>query len=210
MGCSPQLARILSTITDLSRLRQNNHSVSSEDWFILRTTWLEEELDSLEQVIPGVEEEMLHKAAELKRLSAIVYLHCALNHASPSTLLVKEHVSRILELLASFVDRREMAGMTWPIFVAAVELDPLDDSVCIQHSGRQTVNGRRYILEALNSLLKTSVANAPRTQEAVVKAWNARDLASADDNDYRNVSHYEWRNDWERFVAPFSGNLSLA
>lgn len=205
MGCSPQLARILSTITDLSRMRQNTPSISSQDWFVVKATQLEEDLDSLEQIVSNPEETMLTRCAELKRLSAIVYLHCALNHASPSTPLVKEHVQKILNLLAFFMDRHEMAGMTWPIFVAAVELDPFDDTLTIEHPEPQVVNGRRYLLNALNSLMDTAVTNAARTREVVVKVWNARDLAIADSNWIQ-----DHRNDWERYVSPYSGNLSLA
>jgi hypothetical protein len=38
--------------------------------------------------------------------------------------------SAILRLISDLLDRKSLVNVTWPVFVAAVELDPSDDELC--------------------------------------------------------------------------------
>lgn len=212
MGCSPELVSILSSITEMSRTRRQLTSNSARDSFTLRAASLEQRLENLVQEIGDVngEDETLQSAAELKRLAAVLYLHCALYGASPSTPLVVEYVRSIFRLVSNLLDQGSLVSMTWPVFVAAVELDPFDDELWLSVDSGSTVYGRPLVLRALAAMAESSVSNVARTKAVISKVWQARDddMINGSPTD---TSRDPWKcNNWEWYVAPISTAMSLA
>ncbi|KAL4760588.1 uncharacterized protein BDW70DRAFT_150715 [Aspergillus foveolatus] len=150
MGCSPELVSILSDITEL-----NHAALSTKSAALCR---------QLEELVQDVEEEdaALQAIAEMKRLAAVLYLHCALNNASPTTPLVVDYVRKILRLVSDMLDAGTYVGLAWPVFVAAVELDPLNDELWKDANGDE-VCGRPLVLRALAAIA------------VIVKVWQVRD-----------------------------------
>ncbi|PWY70913.1 C6 zinc finger domain protein [Aspergillus heteromorphus CBS 117.55] len=215
MGCSPELVSILSSITELSRTRRHllTSTPAARTTFSHRAVTLAHRLENLVQDIDDDEDDSsLQSAAELKRLAAVLYLHCALYGASPSTPLVVAYVRRILRLVSDLLDSGSLVSMTWPVFVAAVELDPLHDEVWRGSTGDEVevVYGRPLVLRALAAMAESSVSNVARTRAVIVKVWQARDSdmlkGSVGDVDDQGRG---W-NDWEWYVAPVSTAMSLA
>ena len=211
MGCSPGLVSILSSITELSRTRRQNRSDSARASFSSQAVSLERKLEYLMQETNDDDDDnSLQSAAELKRLAATLYLHCALYGASPSTPLVVEHVQKILCLVSDLLERGCLVGITWPVFVAAVELDPSRDELWSNVDGGRAVYGRPVVLHALAAMAKSSVSNVTRTKAVIAKVWQARDSSMLQCNS-PDMSHVHLsRNDWERYVAPISTAMSLA
>ncbi|GMG04730.1 unnamed protein product [Aspergillus oryzae] len=198
MGCSPELVSILSSITELSRTRRQLTSDSARAAFSLRAASLGHKLENLVQEIDGDDDgddQTLQTAAELKRLAAVLYLHCALHGASPSTPLVVTYVRKILRLVSDLLDSGSLVSMTWPVFVAAVELDPLHDEVW--SDGETVVYGRPLVLRALAAMAESSVSNVARTRAVIVKVWQARDSDMLKGSTVDSLDHTTGCNDWE-------------
>ncbi|PLB47706.1 C6 zinc finger domain protein [Aspergillus steynii IBT 23096] len=205
MGCSPELVSIISSITELSRTRRQLTSESARSAFSSRAASLGKKLENLVQEIDDEEDTILRSAAELKRLAAVLYLHCALYGTSPTTPFVASYVRRILRLVSDLLDAGSLVSMTWPVFVAAVELNPLHDEVW-SGSTDTAVYGRPLVLRALATMAESSVSNIARTRAVIVKVWQARD---GDMLKGSPVDASDW-NDWEWYVAPVSSAMSLA
>lgn len=204
MGCSPELVSILSSITELSRTRRHLSSVLSHSSFSMRAASLEHKLQRLTQEIDE-DDKTLRSAAELKRLAAMLYLHCALYGTSPSTPLVIGYVRKILGIVSGLLDSGSLASMTWPVFVAAVELDPVHDELWSDSDSEAAICGRPLVLRALAAMTESTVSNVARTRAVIVKVWQARDL------DMLKGSMMDPScSDWERYVAPVSTAMSLA
>ncbi|OJJ43946.1 hypothetical protein ASPZODRAFT_72416 [Penicilliopsis zonata CBS 506.65] len=211
MGCSPELVSILSSITELSRTRRLRAAGPASAQFTARAASLRRRLESLVQKLDGDgKDETLEAAAELKRLSAILYLHCSLYGSSPQTPLVADYVRKILRSASHLLDRGVVASITWPIFVAAVELDPAFDELWSEEHGPEAsaVYGRPLVLRALAAMAQSSVSNVARTRAVIIKVWQSRD------GDMLKAASAECSgsacNDWERYVAPISTAMSLA
>lgn len=202
MGCSPELVSILSSITELSRARRQFQSGNSPSMFSVRAASLEHQLEHLVQEIGDGDDEILCSVAEAKRLAALLYLHCALYGASPTTPLVVDYVHQILRLVSDLLERDSMASVMWPVFVAAVELDPSGDELWTGPDG-QPVSGRAMVLQALAAMAESTISNIARTRAVIIQAWQARD------QDLLKASQVEL-NDWEKYVAPISTSMSLA
>ncbi|OOF98877.1 hypothetical protein ASPCADRAFT_204589 [Aspergillus carbonarius ITEM 5010] len=210
MGCSPELVSILSSITEMSRTRRQLPSDAARATFAQRSASLGRRLESLIQDIDDDDDGSLRSAAELKRLAAVLYLHCALYGASPSTPLVVSYVRRILRLVSDMLDSGSLVSMTWPVFVAAVELDPLHDEVWRDSSGENVVYGRPLVLRALAAMAESSVSNVARTRAVIVKVWQARDSDMLKGSPVGASDEMAKCNDWEWYVAPISTAMSLA
>lgn len=211
MGCSPELVSILSSITELSRTRRQCQSDSARMSFLARAASLEHKLEHLVQEANDNDgdDHALQSVADLKRLAAVLYLHCALYSASPSTPLVVDYVQQILRLVSGVLDSGCIVGMTWPVFVAAVELDPFHDELWIDPDNGSPVYGRPIILHALAAMAQSSVSNVARTKAVIAKVWQARDdsMLECTSTDLSGLSD---SNDWEQYVAPISTAMSLA
>ncbi|KAJ6155287.1 hypothetical protein N7470_005853 [Penicillium chermesinum] len=199
MGCSPELVSILASITEMSRVRRLLDSNAARESFASRAALLEHRLDNLVQEIDGDEDdETLLSAAEAKRLAAVIYLHCALFEASPTTPLVVEYVRKILQIVSRLLEQGALASVTWPVFVAAVELDPGND-VVPSDSG----SGRSIVLRALDMMTHSATSNITRTRAVIVQVWQARDQSLL-------KAPQMPCNDWEWYVAPISTAMTLA
>ena len=209
MGCSPELVSVLSSITELSRTRRHLTSDLSRSSFSMRAASLEHKLERLVQSIDG-DDETLRSAAELKHLAAVLYLHCALYGASPSTPLVVDYVRRILSITSTLLDSGSLASVTWPVFVAAVELDPVHDELWSDGDSETMAYGRPLVLRALAAMAESTVSNVARTRAVITKVWQARDLDMLKSSTVDALDHPTSCNDWERYVAPISTAMSLA
>ncbi|KAJ5907352.1 hypothetical protein N7495_000034 [Penicillium taxi] len=204
MGCSPELVLILSNITDLSRARPQFDSDASQASFVQRASILEEKLLHLVQDVgdgAGAVEEMIVFAAETKRLSALLYLHCAVLGSCPTTPLVVDYVRQILELISELIGRGYLASaFLFPIFVAAIELDPSRDEIWSDSDG--AVSGRATVLRALDAMTESTISNVARTRAVIVQVWQARDQDL--------LKRRKECNDWECYVVPVSDAMNLA
>ncbi|KAJ9268277.1 transcriptional regulator family: Fungal Specific TF [Paecilomyces variotii] len=209
MGCSPELVSILSMITELSRSRRRNMSDDDGSSFFLPAASLENRLDHLQQLAADPTDITLIAAADLKRQAAILYLHCALYGASPSTSLVIQLVCEILNRVSELIDQGIVASMTWPVFVAAVELDPLNDDIGTDSNGIP-ISGRALVLRALEAMAGSAVTNVTRTRVVISKVWQMRDMNTAGTSLHDLEGDTSDLNDWERYVAPVSNAMSLA
>ncbi|KAF2146158.1 uncharacterized protein K452DRAFT_324188 [Aplosporella prunicola CBS 121167] len=211
LGCSPELVSIICSVTELSRLRREDPAASTRASFAIKAEALETRLTDLVQTVADPADDLLCRSAEIKRLATIVYLYCALYGASPTTPLVIVHVRQILRHIAGFIEHGVASGLTWPLFVAAVELDPLQDELWTDERTRRPVYGRRLVLQALDHMAQASIANVSRTRAVVSKVWETREAQEATSSPPSlDVDGLQNCNDWERFVAPLSGNMSLA
>ncbi|KAL4863594.1 hypothetical protein BDV12DRAFT_189594 [Aspergillus spectabilis] len=173
MGCSPELVSILSDITELSQTRRQLASDSERAALSLKAANL---CRQLEELVQDADEGdvALQSIAELKRLAAILYLHCSLYNASPTTGLVVRYVRKILKLVSDTLDAGTCIGLAWPVFVAAVELDPLNDELWKDDDGDE-VCGRPLVLRALAAMSESNILSVARTRAVIVKVWQVRD-----------------------------------
>ncbi|OOF90156.1 hypothetical protein ASPCADRAFT_10920 [Aspergillus carbonarius ITEM 5010] len=209
MGCSPSLVSILFAIMDLSRNRRHLVSTSEELTFCARASNLQRRLDNLVQrPAVGRDDEILCRVAECKKLSCRIYIQCALHGADPSTPSIKATVKEILEGLVTLVAKGGASHAMWPLFVAAVELDPLDDVILPDLFTGIDTHGRRVALQLLTEMAKTSVSSVSRTRAVIEGVWQRRDFYLHRANDGKK-SHFSDLNDWEQYVVPGSDALSL-
>lgn len=205
LGCSPELVSVVCSITELSRSRRS----TDPEEFAIKAESLEQRLASIEQLVSDPDDNALRRSAEAKRLAAIVYLYCALYGATPSTPLVAHHVKEVLSFVSESVGAGLAAGLTWPLFVAAVELNPLDDELWTDTKTAEPVYGRPLVLRAFNHLAKSSVSNVVRMRDVVSKVWELRERELVGSPISDGKADDAEKNDWERFVAPLSINMSL-
>lgn len=207
MGCSPALVKVLCGITELSRSKLRC-DISSED-FEEQAAMLEQELEQLRLPEDTTGDDTLTSAAELKRKSTLLYHHCVLYDAEPSNAFVSEAVREILEEIRTLIHAGITAGLAFPIFVAAVELDPVDDQIFFAADTCEMISGRRFVLETLEEVGKSSLSNISRTKAVVQKVWRMRDM-SLDEDALPHLRRGPGTNDWNFFVGPYSSNISLA
>lgn len=204
LGCSPELVSILCEITELSRRRAGHVEVAMSADFQLQSASLECRLGRLEQKVANPEDDILQAIAEVKRLSACLYLDCALHDAHPSSPGVTVATAQILRLVSALLERNIVASLAWPLFVAAVELDPLEDIVwTAEQMPTAPRHGRPFVLYALDRMAGSSVSNISQTRSVIEKVWQSRDM------EVFSEEEVDGRNDWERYVAPLCHGLSL-
>lgn len=207
MGCSPELVALLCTITELSRAAYADPTISITDSFLNACAVARFKLESLEQNVENEEDEYLMMSANIKRLAALLYLNCALYNALPTTPLVIHLVAQIMRQVVQFIDRGFLTGLTWPVFVAAVELNNYNDDLWIDEKSGLPIHGRTLVLEVLHAMETSTVSNIDRMRTIISQVWQARDLEE-DPFPQTADSHYS-RNDWEKYVVPVSENISL-
>ncbi|KAJ5923841.1 hypothetical protein N7466_008028 [Penicillium verhagenii] len=206
MGCSPELVSILSIITDMSRDRRRLDSDDDRNSFHQRAASIKYQLENLIQEVGDGDgdDDALASAAEAKRLAALLYLHCGLYGASPTTPLVMDYVHQILQLISDQLNRGPLISVTWPLFVAAVELDPSNDELWSAPDKHKPVSGRSIILQALAAMGESTISNIARTRAVIVQVWQARD------QNLLKAPQMKGLNDWECYVVPVSDAMSLA
>ncbi|KAJ9617526.1 hypothetical protein H2204_013712 [Knufia peltigerae] len=207
MGCSPELVALLCTITELSRAAYADPSISITDSFVNACAVTRFKLESLEQIVENDQDDFLVISAEIKRLAALLFLNCALYNTLPTTPLVVKLVEQIMRLVSDFVDRGFVTGLTWPVFVAAVELNPYNDELWLDEATGTPIHGRRLVLKVLQAMETSTVSNIDRMRTIISQVWQARDL---EEDAFPEAPNNHWsRNDWERYVAPISENINL-
>ncbi|EMR85350.1 hypothetical protein ACHAPC_009196 [Botrytis cinerea] len=174
MGCSPELFHILGSVTDLIKLKRKDPMCASEELFINEAASLEQRLNGLIQTVHQDDDCVILHSAELKRQAAILYLHCTLYNASPNTDFVVRRVPEILQNISLCLDSGLVTSLTWPVFVAAVELNPLDDMIMLDN---RHVSGREFVLSTLAVMSTCTIANLERTRSVIVDVWQRRDLS---------------------------------
>jgi hypothetical protein len=210
MGCSPALVGILCRIVEVSRLKQR--ADISADFLERESAELEQQLEAMHQQTDQTlhhDDDALLLAAELKRKSVLLYHHCVLYDACPSTPFVCQLKRSILEGICELIESGLAAGLAFSVFVAAVELHPTDDQLFYDKRTRQFVCGRRLVLETLEVMAKSSLSNISRTKAVIQKVWRMRDMTLEEDE---QIVVYPGRraNDWTTFVGPYSSNISLS
>ncbi|KAL3489214.1 fungal-specific transcription factor domain-containing protein [Aspergillus germanicus] len=214
MGCSPAVVSILFAIMDLSRRRRDIRSAADEVAFSMKSALLNQRLGALVQTLADPGDYTLQAVGELKRLACVIYLHCALYSAGPASPIIKKYVRRILKLVSELTAKRFSGNIIWPLFVAAVELDPLDDELCLDDRPRpgpgtgNVVHGRQLVLQALMAVGRSNVSGVSRARYVIQEVWQARDFDLGHPPDARDPSPASL-NDWERYVVPVSDALSL-
>ncbi|KAJ5611067.1 hypothetical protein N7510_007786 [Penicillium lagena] len=209
MGCSPALVSILFTVMDLSRSRRLMVSDEDQMTFSLRAAALSDKLNNLKQEPHAVEKDQtIHRIAELKRLTCVVYLNCALYGGRPSEHVIGIYVRRILKEIVELLALESVCHVIWPLFVAAVELDPLDTELWTDPETGSVTDGRRLVLELLARMAKSSVSSVSRTRAVIEQVWKSRDFNLSKPSETKRASISDL-NDWERYVVPVSDALSL-
>jgi hypothetical protein len=210
MGCSPALVSIIFSVMDLSRSRRLMVSDEDQVTFNIRAATLSNRLHTLQQEIhtDGKEDQTIHRIAELKRLTAVVYLNCALYGGQPAEDVIKSYVRRILKEVVELLVLESACHVIWPLFVAAVELDPLDTELWADPETGSVTDGRRLVLELLTRMAKNSVSSVSRTRAVIEQVWKSRDFSLSQSSKPKQSS-ITVLNDWERYVVPVSDALSL-
>ncbi|KAF4973623.1 hypothetical protein FZEAL_9272 [Fusarium zealandicum] len=205
MGCSPAMASVIFRITELARARDRDGM--SETQFADEVAALDSELAIVSSKVTPIEalDDTIRQCAKLKKSSVEVYFHCLLRHANPSTPHVSRLVVQVLLSIQELVKQGCVAGMLFPLFVAAVELNPLGDGDIYGETATPLTSGRRVVLETLHAMAGVSLANIERTKAVILKVWRMRDLHAHDDQPATRKE-----NDWHTFVSPYTQNLSLA
>lgn len=207
MGCSPAMASVIFKITELARTRTRD--MSQEDYDV-QVEELDRELTLVSSNITVVEamDENVRRCVDLKKTSVQIYFHCLLRDADPSTPQVSQLVIKVLHSIHDLIQQGSAAGLLFPLFVAAVELDPLNDDKIFAHGDQGTfLSGRQLVLETLDSMVGLTLANVERTKAVILKVWRMRDLHTQKDSPVLVASD---SNDWNTFVSPYTQNLNLA
>jgi hypothetical protein len=225
IGCSPTLAAKIFRITELGRAR--GCTELSRDEFERQAGSLEEELDSLTSESDddltlrsqdndhddNIKSDCLRSPVELMQEAVKLYHHCLLYNAAPSTPLVIEIVSKILQKTHDLVQAGSVAGLAFPLFVAAVELDPLTDETAFLNAATgERTSGRRLVLDTLRTMSGSALFNVAKTSTVIRKIWAMRDLRLGDDQATSASPDKPTTelNDWNIYVSPYSSNISLA
>lgn len=217
LGCSPNLVSIISTITEMN-WKYHHCAETPVDSSVYReeVSTVRRRLESLKQHTSGgldndddhTQVYLMQAAAEAKHLAVRVYFHTALAGSSPSSPLVKCLIQQILRLTHVLLASNAKAGLTWPLFVAAVQLDKseelewIDQGTC---SPGIPYYARPFILSALDQM-SDGLANVGRLRSIIEKVWRAREMSEGEGYD----DHGKMTSDWARFVSPFCQNMSLA
>ncbi|WYZ36992.1 hypothetical protein EsH8_II_000498 [Colletotrichum jinshuiense] len=214
MGCSPHLVSIIGEITELSFKYHRLSSSTAEDCWrdleiqrIRLTTLLQQP-----QLKSESEDEIIQNTVELKRLTVELYLHSALNDSTPTTPVIRQNVKKILRTVKILLQADVKAGLTWPLFMAACQLDPTEElEWAAENQGDDEVPryARPFVLYALDKL-SDSLSNVTRTRSVIEKVWKQREAASFLPSDRQLSPNPKAFNDWARFVAPLCHNISLA
>ncbi|KAJ4247827.1 hypothetical protein NW762_013036 [Fusarium torreyae] len=209
MGCSPAMASVIFKITELARTRSRDNL--SQEEFDYQVDELDRELTFVSSNVTIVEvmDDNVRRCVELKKTSVQLYFHCLLRDADPATPQVAQLVAKVLHSIHDLIQEGCSVGLLFPLFVAAVELDPLDEDNAFEH--RQLgayITGRQLVLETLDAMVGSSLANIERTKAVILKVWRMRDLNT--EKDPPVVVGAGDSNDWNTFVSPYTQNLNLA
>lgn len=219
MGCSPRMVNIISAVTELSwtlrRVDPHSGVACRQDVAVQRErleallveSHAEESRDSRQ------EGDAMSRCVELKRLTVQLYIQAALTDSTPSTPTVRHRVSHILRLVAQLLALGVRAGLTWPLFMTACQLEPTEELDWTAESGQDDGDwrdvprfARPFILYALDQLADT-LSSVARTRLVIEKVWKTREAACV--RAAAACPDEEAFNDWACFVAPLCHNISV-
>ncbi|TDZ41530.1 hypothetical protein CTRI78_v009544 [Colletotrichum trifolii] len=218
MGCSPRLVSVIGEITELSwRYHRLSSTTAEECWRDLERQRMRLAARLQQQPKPGSDgdgdgDDVIRTSVELKRVTVELYLHSALNDTTPATPVIRQGVKKILRLAAVLLRADVKAGLTWPLFMAACQLDPTEE---LEWTSEEPADeeaprhARPFVLYALDKL-SDSLSNVTRTRSVIEKVWKQREAASFLASDRQLSPSPRAFNDWARFVAPLCHNISLA
>lgn len=211
MGCSSALVSLLFSVMDLSQSRRLVVSDEEQADFSVRAATLSNKLEALEQEAPCTDEtdQLLPRIAELRKLTCVVYLHCALYGGRPTDYKIKGYVREILREIVDLLALGSACHLIWPLFVAAVELDPLDNELWLDPKTGLGTDGRRLVLDLLARMAKSSVSSVSRTRMVIEHVWKSRDFSLSTSSEPPRRASGSDLNDWEQYVVPPSDALSL-
>ncbi|KAI2971444.1 transcriptional regulator family: Fungal Specific TF [Aspergillus niger] len=163
---------------DLSRSRRHVIADEGHEAFNVRASALINRLKDIKQEmrIDG-DSQVIQRIAELKRVTSIVYLNCALYGLTPSDSITKTYVRKILKDIVELLAMEPSCQVVWPLFVAAVELDPLDLAIMLDPDTGKMTDGRRLVLELLMKMSKSSVSSVTRARVVIEQVWKSRDFS---------------------------------
>ncbi|KAJ0267915.1 hypothetical protein COL940_013904 [Colletotrichum noveboracense] len=214
IGCSPHLVSIIGEITELSfKYHRLSASTAEDCWQDLERQRMRL-IAMLQQpkLKSDSEDEIIRTSVEMKRSTVELYLHSALNDTNPATPVIRQSVKKILRLVATLLGADVKAGLTWPLFMTACQLDPTEElEWAAEDLGDEEIprHARPFILYALDKL-SDSLSNVTRTRFVIEKVWKQREAASFLSSDRQLSPSPRAFNDWARFVAPHCHNISLA
>lgn len=198
-GRSTKSAAILFKTTELGRMKD---SISLED-FETRLFILDHEIASLDAVDA---EDCLAKQ------STKLYQHCLLRNATPSTPIVQELVNKLLKQLYTLVQETRCisSSLAFPLFISAVELDPLNcQAFLIDKNTEEPKSGRSIVLDILKTMSGSCLFNVGRLGDVIRQVWVNRDL-HLETGATSAAGSAVGLNDWTVSVSPYCTNLSLA
>lgn len=207
-GCSSTLTSIIFRITELARARDRENV--SVDVLARDAEVLGQESSSFDirSAVIGLDDTLI-RSEYLKKASVELYYYCLVDDDTPASPRASNLVKQILQETMDLVVLGCVSGLMFPLFTAAVELDPLDDEESYENlMTGEFVSGRRLVLEILDAMSGVALANVERTAAVIRKVWRMRDLDLHDDHESRLVDVKQ--NDWSRYVNPYSLNISLA
>jgi hypothetical protein len=210
MGCSMELAGILYKVMELGRVKSSGSILMAD--FFERAGLLESRLASLASSTWAQDDADLVASAEPKRLAGSLCLHCVLYDASPSTEVVQQLVRVILGKILQLIRKGDAKTLAFPLFTAAVGLDPSDDIVIYDPDGGKSIRGRRLVLKALDVMATDSLSNITRTKAVIQKVWRLRDIHVEDQPGppKHRATKLGQANDWNTFVGSISSYVCLA
>ncbi|KAK0385555.1 hypothetical protein NLU13_6734 [Sarocladium strictum] len=200
LGQSTRVTEILFKTTELGRVKAK----LPEDDFSAEADFLEKELASIAYDSSNVNDVLMWESAWL-------YQQCLLRDATPATPGIPETVDRILQYLFRSVrgSDRHSSALAFPLFIAAVELDPLkDDEMVFDDVNSSPTSGRRLVLDILHAISDACFFNNSRIGDVIRQVWAHRDLQSERRDESQRSK--EALNDWNFYVRPYCTNLSLA
>ncbi|KAF9871226.1 hypothetical protein CkaCkLH20_11395 [Colletotrichum karsti] len=214
MGCSPYLVSIIGQITELSfKYHRLSASTAEDCWQDLERQRVRL-ITLLQQpkLKSDGEDEIIRTSVEMKRSTVEMYLHSALNDTNPASPVIRQSVKKILRMVATLLKADVKAGLTWPLFMAACQLDPTEELEWMTEDPGEVDmphHARPFVLYALDRL-SDSLSNVTRTRSVIEKVWKQREAASFLSLDRQLSPSPKAFNDWARFVAPHCHNISLA
>ncbi|KAI0383530.1 fungal-specific transcription factor domain-containing protein [Hypomontagnella monticulosa] len=178
-GCSRDLLILISEINQMSSEIGQSHQKPLPATIQRRRDDIERSLHQLNQEIPDEFrscQSEFSTVAEVKRLSAILYLYARIDGAGPHEPHMIRVTSQILSLVAT-IPIRTHTGL-WPMFiVATLGIRPECDE------------DRKLLLSRLAALQQTrQLANVKKARKIIEDVWKSRDLRPEESQGW-NILH---------------------
>jgi len=167
LGCSMQVLECISCINQLSKITKGTQYHKMPLDIILLVEELQIQLEALRQApaiievdtYSRIDQNKIHKTAELYRLAALIYLHRSVLSTPQVSPVMKKLVSKSISILTEL----EVCTSPWPLFLTACEL--LDDEQ------------RVTILNVIEKMqTERRIANVETIRCIIEGVWKSTDL----------------------------------